>query len=84
MSQSRENLEKMARTERELAQLFSRLSEVYAERATIMGKLTDTNMATGRKHPLPHVATLPVISSVDAENADRALKALGERRRRRA
>lgn len=86
MSQSRVNLEQMARTEREIAQLFSRLSEVYAERATIMGKLTGTNMATGRKVPARHAPVLPLVSKSDAENANAALRALNERRasRRRA
>jgi hypothetical protein len=76
----------MARTERELAQLFARLSEVYAERATIMGKLTGTNMATGRKVPARHAPVLPIVSAADAENASVALRALNERRasRRRA
>lgn len=86
MSQSRVNLEQMARTEREIAQLFARLSEVYAERSTIMGKLTTTNMATGRKVPARHAPVLPLVTATDTENANAALRALGERRssRRRA
>lgn len=86
MSQSRVNLEQMARTERQLAQLFARLSEVYAERATIMGKLTGTNMTTGRKAPARHAPVLPLVSPTDVESATVALRALGERRanRRRA
>lgn len=86
MSRSRVSLEQMARTEREIAQLFSRLSEVYAERAAIMSKLTDTNMATGRKMPARHAPVLPLVTASDTENAQAALKALNERRanRRRA
>lgn len=82
VSRSRVEIEKLTRTERELSLLFARLSEVYAERSTIMSKLVDTNMATGRKHPAPHIAALPLVSTAtDEQNADAALRARGSRRR---
>ncbi len=83
MRRPRINLQKLARIDRDLAQITARQAELLAERSTIMGELAedDADMATGRKHPAPHVATLPMVTATDEENAAAALRARGNRRR---
>ncbi len=82
MRRPRINLQKLARIDRDLAQLHARQAELLAERSTIMGELAedDTDMATGRKHPAPHIAALPVVSATDEQNAADALRSRGNRR----
>lgn len=83
MRRPRINLQKLARIDRDLAQLHARQAELLAERSTIMGELADddADMATGRKHPSHHLAALPAVTQTDQENATAALRARGTRRR---
>jgi hypothetical protein len=75
------SLQKLARIDRDLAQITAKQAELLAERSTVMGALADedANLATGRKNQSPHVAALPTITRADEERAELALK-----RRRRA
>jgi hypothetical protein len=83
VTRPRINLQKLARIDRDLAQLCARQAELLAERSTIMGELAedDASMATGRRHPTPHLAALPSVTKTDEENAAAALRGRGARRR---